>query len=339
MTLLKKKEFQETRISKFMKPKILVTRKIMDAAEERLKKSFEVFLNPRDIPIPNEELAGIASQYDGMICSSWDKLDKKFFDKLSDKLKIVAGIGIGYDNIDVDSAKERNIVVSNSPNKSNEAVAEIAIFLMIGAARKANEGIKIVKDGSWKDKKIDWTQFMLGQSFTNKTLGIIGMGRIGRVIAKRAKAFGLKINYCNRNKLSSELEDGANYYNSVNEMMPLCDFVSINCPSTPDTIKIMSAEAISLLPSHAVIINTSRGDTMDEEALLKALEERKIHGAGLDVFNNEPNIDKRFLTLDNCLTLPHIGSANFLTREAMSVQAVENIEANFGDKKYPSRVT
>jgi glyoxylate reductase len=120
--------------------------------------------------------------------------------------------------------------------------------------------------------------------------------------------------------------------------MPLCDFVSINCPSTPDTIKIMSAKAISLLPSHAVIINTSRGNTMDEQALLNALEEKKIHGAGLDVFDNEPNINKRFLTLDNCLTLPHVGSANFLTREAMSIQAVENIEAHFGSKTYPSRV-
>ena len=321
-----------------MKKKILVTRKIMDSAEERLKSNFDVLLNEKDVPIKNEDFAKIADQYDGMICSGWDKLDKNFFDKLSDKLKIVAGIGIGYDNIDVESAKEKKIVVSNSPNKSNEAVAEIAIFLMIGAARKANEGIKIVKDGSWKDKKIDWTNFMLGQSFTDKTLGIIGMGRIGRVIAKRAKAFGLKINYCNRKKLSSELEDGANYFNSVNEMMPLCDFVSINCPSTPDTIKIMSAKAISLLPSHAVIINTSRGDTMDEQALLNALEEKKIHGAGLDVFDNEPNIDKRFLTLDNCLTLPHVGSANFLTREAMSIQAVENIEAHFGSKTYPSRV-
>ena len=137
-----------------MKPKILVARKIMDAAEERLKKSFEVFLNPRDIPIPNEELAGIASQYDGMICSSWDKLDKKFFDKLSDKLKIVAGIGIGYDNIDVDSAKERNIVVSNSPNKSNEAVAEIAIFLMIGAARKPMKVLKLLKMGLGKTRRL-----------------------------------------------------------------------------------------------------------------------------------------------------------------------------------------
>ena len=179
---------------------------------------------------------------------------------------------------------------------------------------------------------------MLGQSLTNKTLGIIGMGRIGRVIAKRAKAFGMKINYYNRNRLSLELEDEAKYFNSVNEMMPYCDFVSVNCPSTPETIKILSKEAISLLPSHAVIVNTSRGNTVDEEALIEALQNKKIHGAGLDVFNNEPNIDNRFFELDNCFTLPHIGSANFVTREAMSIQAVENIEAHFLKKNYPSRV-
>ena len=321
-----------------MKPKILVTRKIMTAAEERLKKNFDVLLNEKDIPIKNEDLANVANQFDGMICSSWDKLDKSFFLKLSNKIQIIAGIGIGYDNIDVISAKQKNIVVTNSPNKSNDAVAEIAIFLLIGAARKAYEGVKIVKSGTWKNKKIDWHKFMLGQSLTNKTLGIIGMGRIGRVIAKRAKAFGMKINYYNRNRLSLELEDEAKYFNSVNEMMPYCDFVSVNCPSTPETIKILSKEAISLLPSHAVIVNTSRGNTVDEEALIEALQNKKIHGAGLDVFNNEPNIDNRFFELDNCFTLPHIGSANFVTREAMSIQAVENIEAHFLKKSYPSRV-
>jgi len=321
-----------------MKKKILVTRKIMGSAEERLKKNFDVHLNEKDIPIKDEEFAKIANQYDGMICSGWDKLDKKFFSQLDNKLQIVAGIGIGYDNIDVESAISKKIIVTNSPNKSNDAVAEVTIFLLIGAARKAYEGIKIVKSDKWKEKKIDWTNFMLGQSISNKTLGIIGMGRIGRVVAKRAKGFGMKIIYCNRNKLSLELENGAKYYSNVNEMMPHCDFVSINCPSSPETIKIMSSEAISLLPSHAVVVNTSRGNTVDEEALIQALEKNKIHAAGLDVFNNEPNIDKRFLDLDNCFTLPHIGSADFLTREAMSIQAVENIEAHFGDKKYPSRV-
>jgi glyoxylate reductase len=247
-----------------MKPKILVTRKIMNSAEVRLKKKFDVFLNEKDIPIKYEDLVKVANQYDGIICSGWDKLDKNFFNQLNNKLQIIAGIGIGYDNIDVESAKNKKIIVTNSPNKSNDAVAEITIFLLIGAARKAYEGVKIVKSDLWKEKKIDWTNFMLGHSLANKTLGIIGMGRIGRVVAKRAKAFGMKIIYFNRNKLSSELEGSAKYYGSVDEMMPHCDFVSINCPSSPETIKIMSAKAISLLPLHAVIVNTSRGNTIDE---------------------------------------------------------------------------
>ena len=203
-----------------MKKKILVTRKIMDSAEERLKKKFDVFLNEKDIPIKNEDFAKIANQYDAMICSGWDKLDKSFFNKLNDKLQIIAGIGIGYDNIDVESAKNKKIIITNSPNKSNDAVAEVTIFLLIGAARKAYEGIKIVKSDKWKEKKIDWTNFMLGQSISNKTLGIIGMGRIGRVVAQRAKAFGMKIYYCNRNKLSSELENGAKYFGRNHMLQP-----------------------------------------------------------------------------------------------------------------------
>ena len=179
-------------------------------------------------------------------------------------MKIIASIYIGYDNIDVESYKKKNIVVTNSPNKSNDAVAEITIFLLIGAARRAYEGVKMVKTNTWKDKKIDICELMLGQSLINKNLGIIGMGRIGRAIAKRAKAFGMKINYFNRNKLSSELEDGAKYFKSVNEMMPHCDFISVNCPSTPETIKILSRESISILPPHAVIVNTSRGITIAE---------------------------------------------------------------------------
>jgi glyoxylate reductase len=321
-----------------MKPKILVTRKLMSAAEERLKRNFDVLLNEKDIPIKYEDLANVANQFDGMICSGWDKLDKNFFQNLNNKIKIIAGIAIGYDNIDIESAKKKNIVVTNSPNKSNDAVAEITIFLLIGAARRAYEGVKMVKTNTWKDKKIDFCELMLGQSLTNKNLGIIGMGRIGRAIAKRAKAFGMKINYFNRNKLSPELEDGAKYFKSVNEMMSHCDFISVNCPSTPETIKILSREAISLLPPHAVIVNTSRGNTIDEEALIEALQNKKIHGAGLDVFYNEPKIDERFFELDNCFTLPHIGSANYVTREAMCVQAVENIEAHFFKKNYPSRV-
>tara|TARA_B100001057_G_C22383808_1_gene769477 strand:- start:122 stop:664 length:543 start_codon:yes stop_codon:yes gene_type:complete len=173
---------------------------------------------------------------------------------------------------------------------------------------------------------------MIGNSVTGKTLGIIGMGRIGRIAAKCAKAFGMKIIYYNRNRLSGELEDGAKYYSEINSMLPECDFVSIHTPATAETKHILNASTISLLPKHAVVINTSRGSTIDDEALIYALQNKKIYAAGLDVFNNEPELDERYLKLDNCFVLPHVGSATHETRLAMCMMAVDNI-CNFFDNK------
>tara|TARA_B110000967_G_scaffold187798_1_gene210037 strand:- start:120 stop:662 length:543 start_codon:yes stop_codon:yes gene_type:complete len=179
---------------------------------------------------------------------------------------------------------------------------------------------------------------MVGRPLTGKTLGIIGMGRIGKIVAERARGFGMKIIYYNRKKVSADIEAGARYYESVNTMMPHCDFVSVHCPATPETKNILNKEAIALLPKQAIVINTSRGMTMDDDSLIEALKNKKIYAAGLDVFNNEPNLDERYLNLNNCFTLPHIGSANNETRAAMSLMAVENLEAHFGKQKYPSRV-
>ena len=179
---------------------------------------------------------------------------------------------------------------------------------------------------------------MIGNSVTGKTLGIIGMGRIGRIVAQSAKAFGMKIIYYNRNKLSEDLEDGAKYYSDLNSMLPECDFVSIHTPATPDTKNILNVSTIGLLPKHAVVINTSRGSTIDDNALIDALENKKIYGAGLDVFNNEPNLDNRYTKLDNCFVLPHIGSATHETRLAMSMMAVDNIYCFFNNKPLISEV-
>jgi len=186
--------------------------------------------------------------------------------------------------------------------------------------------------------KTDLTKFMIGNSVTGKTLGIIGMGRIGRMAAKCAKAFGMKIIYYNRNKLSENLENGAKYYSDLNSMLPNCDFVSIHTPATSETKYILNKDTISLLPKHAVVINTSRGSTIDDDALIDALENKKIYAAGLDVFNNEPNLDKRYLNLDNCFVLPHVGSATQETRLAMSMMAVENIICFFSKKPLISEV-
>ena len=330
------KAFQEILIN--MKPKILVTRKISDAAEEKLKNYFEVTLNLKDEPISKNELIRMANDYDGFISTGFDKIGDEFFKDLNGKLKIIAQVGVGYDNISVKSAEHKKIKVTNTPNVLNEAVAETTILLILAASRRIGEAYNLVRSGDWKNQKPDLTKFMIGNSVTGKTLGIIGMGRIGRMAAKCAKVFGMKIIYYNRNKLSEDLEDGAKYYSDMNSMMPECDFVSIHTPATVETKHILNASTISLLPKHAVVINTSRGSTIDDDALIDALQNKKIFAAGLDVFNNEPNLDERYMKLDNCFVLPHVGSATHETRLAMSMMAVDNICNYFENKPLISEV-
>ena len=321
-----------------MKPKILVTRKISDGAEEKLKKEFDANLNLQDEPIPTDELVKMGNDYDGIITSGFDKVGEEFFSNLNGKLKIIAHVGVGYDNISIKAAEVKKIKVTNTPNVLNEAVAETTILLILAASRRVGEAYNLVRSDNWKNQKPDLTKFMIGNSVTGKTLGIIGMGRIGRIAAQSAKAFGMKIIYYNRNKLSEDLEDGAKYYSDLNSMLPECDFVSIHTPATPDTKNILNVSTIGLLPKHAVVINTSRGSTIDDDALIDALENKKIYGAGLDVFNNEPNLDNRYTKLDNCFVLPHIGSATHETRLAMSMMAVDNIYCFFNNKPLISEV-
>jgi glyoxylate reductase len=321
-----------------MKPKILVTRKISDGAEEKLKKEFDANLNLQDEPIPTDKLAKMGNDYDGIITSGFDKVGEEFFSNLNGKLKIIAHVGVGYDNISIKAAEVKKIKVTNTPNVLNEAVAETTILLILAASRRVGEAYNLVRSDNWKNQKPDLTKFMIGNSVTGKTLGIIGMGRIGRIVAQSAKAFGMKIIYYNRNKLSEDLEDGAKYYSDLNSMLPECDFVSIHTPATPDTKNILNVSTIGLLPKHAVVINTSRGSTIDDNALIDALENKKIYGAGLDVFNNEPNLDNRYTKLDNCFVLPHIGSATHETRLAMSMMAVDNIYCFFNNKPLISEV-
>ena len=334
--LQQKKGYQEILIN--MKPKILVTRKLSDGAEEKLKNFFEVTFNLNDEPIANDDLIKMANEYDGFISTGFDKIGEEFFKDLNGKLKIIAQVGVGYDNISVKSAKDKNIKVTNTPNVLNEAVAETTILLILAASRRIGEAYNLVRSGNWKNQKPDLTKFMIGNSVTGKTLGIIGMGRIGRMAAKCAKAFGMKIIYYNRNKLSEDLEDGAKYFSDINSMMPECDFVSIHTPATAETKHILNASTIKLLPKHAVVINTSRGSTIDDDALIEALQNNKIYAAGLDVFNNEPNLDERYMKLDNCFVLPHVGSATHETRLAMSMMAVDNICNYFENKPLISEV-
>ncbi len=321
-----------------MKPKILVSRKISDGAEEILKQEFDVTLNLNDKPYPYEELIKLVNNYDGLISTSFDKLDKNFFDSLTGRLKVIGHVGVGYDNINTQSAKEKNIKVSNTPNVLNDAVAEITILLILASSRRIGEAYNLVKTNTWKDHKPDITKLMVGNEITGKTLGIIGMGRIGQIVADRARAFNMKIIYFNRNKLSKDLEKDAAYYSDLKSMLPNCDYVSLHTPATPETKNIINSETLKLFPKHSVFINTSRGSTVDDDALIEALKNKKIYGAGLDVFNNEPNLDKRYLELDNCFVLPHVGSATHETRLAMSMLAVNNLKCFFSNKPLLSEV-
>ena len=321
-----------------MKPKILVSRKISDGAEEILKQEFDVTLNLKDKPYPYEELIKLVNNYDGLISTSFDKLDKNFFDSLTGRLKVIGHVGVGYDNINTQSAKEKNIKVSNTPNVLNDAVAEITILLILASSRRIGEAYNLVKTNTWKDHRPDITKLMVGNEVTGKTLGIIGMGRIGQIVADRARAFNMKIIYFNRNKLSKDLEKDAAYYSDLKSMLPNCDYVSLHTPATPETKNIINSETLKLFPKHSVFINTSRGSTVDDDALINALKNKKIYGAGLDVFNNEPNLDKRYLELDNCFVLPHVGSATHETRLAMSMLAVNNLKCFFSNKPLLSEV-
>ena len=321
-----------------MKPKILVSRKISDGAEEILKQEFDVNLNLNDKPYPYEELIKLVNNYDGLISTSFDKLDKNFFESLTGRLKVIGHVGVGYDNINTQSAKEKNIKVSNTPNVLNDAVAEITILLILASSRRIGEAYNLVKTNTWKDHRPDITKLMVGNEITGKTLGIIGMGRIGQIVADRARAFNMKIIYFNRNKLSKDLEKDAAYYSDLKSMLPNCDYVSLHTPATPETKNIINSETLKLFPKHSVFINTSRGSTVDDDALIEALKNKKIYGAGLDVFNNEPNLDKRYLELDNCFVLPHVGSATHETRLAMSMLAVNNLKCFFSNKPLLSEV-
>ena len=321
-----------------MKPKILVSRKISDGAEEILKQEFDVTLNLKDKPYSYEELIKLVNNYDGLISTSFDKLDKNFFESLTGRLKVIGHVGVGYDNINTQSAKEKNIKVSNTPNVLNDAVAEITILLILASSRRIGEAYNLVKTNTWKDHRPDITKLMVGNEITGKTLGIIGMGRIGQIVADRARAFNMKIIYFNRNKLSKDLEKDAAYYSDLKSMLPNCDYVSLHTPATPETKNIINSETLKLFPKHSVFINTSRGSTVDDDALIEALKNKKIYGAGLDVFNNEPNLDKRYLELDNCFVLPHVGSATHETRLAMSMLAVNNLKCFFSNKPLLSEV-
>ena len=311
------------------KPTVLVTRKLPEDVEERAAKLFEARLNPEDKLYSPDALAAAAQGFDGLLITPAEKMTAENLQKLPDSVRIIATFSVGYDHIDVPAAVARGLAVTNTPDVLTAATADIAMLLMLGAARGASWGERMVREDKWRN----WSPtYPLGHDVSGQRLGILGMGRIGQALAHRARAFDMTIHYHGRSRLAPELEQGAVYHASLDDLLPHCDFLSVHCASTAETRGIINAHAINLMPANAIVVNTSRGDVVDDEALITALQSGRLAAAGLDVFRNEPDIDPRYRTLDNAFLLPHLGSATRQTRSAMGHRAVDNLEAFFAGK-------
>ena len=314
--------------------KILITRKLMKSSEEYASRIFDVKLNKEDKLLTKDELISKSSDCNGILSSITDSLDANIISKLSDRVKIISNFAVGFKNIDIDAAKKRNIVVTNTPDVLTEATAEIAILVLLGAARRVKEGMEWSRKKNWK-----WSaDFLMGKQLTGSRLGILGMGRIGRAVAERAKSFGMKIHYHNRSKLDKNLEKGATYHESLESLLSVSDFFSINCPATKETKHIINSKTLKHFPDGAVISNSARGDMIDDDAMVESLKKGKIFSLGLDVYNGEPNIHPEYLTLPNVFVLPHLGSATVKTRTAMGNLAIRNIEEFFKTGKCKNRL-
>ena len=314
--------------------KIFVTRKLLKENEDKLKELFDVTLNTNDKIYKPEEIIEQSKGFDGILSSVTDPINADTISKLSDSIKIIANGAVGFGNIDIKAAREKNITVTNTPDVLTDATADIQILLLLGASRKAYEGRLAAEKQDWK-----WSwDFLLGKQMSNKRLGILGMGRIGRAVAKRAKAFGMEIHYHNRSKLSSELEDGAIYHDTLKGLFEQSEFLSVNCPATPETTKIINKETLGYLKKNTVIGNAARGDVVDDNAMVEAIKNGTVFAYGLDVYNGEPKIHPEYLKLKNIFLLPHLGSATKRTRWDMAYRATRNLEQFFSGNKPQDQV-
>ena len=314
--------------------KILITRKLIKSSEEYAQKVFNTKLNEKDKLLTKDEIIQKSSDCDGILSSITDKFDENLILKLPDKIKIISNFAVGYGNIDILAASKKNIVVTNTPDVLTDATAEIAILVLLGAARRAKEGMEWAKKKNWK-----WSsEFLIGKQLTGSRLGILGMGRIGRAVADRARSFGMKIHYHNRSRLNKDLEKDSIYHKSLESLLSVSDFFSINCPATKETKNIINNKTIKYFPDGAVVSNSARGDMIDDDAMVSALKSGKIFSLGIDVYNGEPNIHSEYLNLPNVFVLPHLGSSTMKTRTAMGNLAIQNMEEFFKTGKSKNKV-
>ena len=305
--------------------KILITRKLIRDCEDRASKLFDAKLNTNDELYSQKKLIEQSDGCDGILTSLTDKMDAETINSLPESVKIISNFAVGFGNIDLEAAKKRNIAVTNTPDVLTDATAEIGMLLILGACRRASEGIQQARESGWK-----WTaDYLIGKQLTGSRLGILGMGRIGQKIASIAKSFGMIIHYHNRSKLTAEKEQGAVYHDTLKSLFSVSDVLSICCPATKETQNLINKETLEYFPQGAVITNVARGDIVDDEALIDALNRRKIYAAGLDVYKNEPNLNPGYLKIKDVFILPHLGSATKETRTAMGNLAIDNIDEYF----------
>ncbi len=312
------------------KPVVLVTRQLPKAVEQRLSQDYDARLNATDKIYTTDELITLAEGADAIIPCHTEDLRGDVITRLPASVRAICCFSVGYDHVNLDAAKARQITVTNTPEVLSEATAEIAMLLMLGAARRGFEAQQQIRTNTWAD----WTAAHdLGLQVSNKRLGILGMGRVGQFMAQFARGFGMQIHYHSRNQLDSAIEQGAIYHESAEALFSHSDILSIHCPANAETHHLLNAERIQLLPDNAIVVNTSRGAVVDDDALIEALQSGKLFAAGLDVFNNEPNIDPRYKTLINTFLLPHVGSATIETRDAMGFRALDNLDAIIANQK------
>ena len=314
--------------------KVLVTTKLLKLNEDRMSKLWNVKLNLNDEVYSQNKLIELSKDCDGILSSIVDKIDESTINKLSNSVKIISNFAVGFGNIDIEAASKRNIIVTNTPDVLTDATAEIAMLLILGTCRRAVEGIKWARNKNWK-----WSaDFLIGKQLEGSRLGILGMGRIGRAVALRAKAFGMQIHYHNRSRLKTDLEAGANYHDNIQSLFSVSDILSINCPATEETKNIINEKTLKFFPKEAVITNSARGDMIDDEAMVQALKNKKICALGLDVYKGEPDIHPGYLKQPNVFVLPHLGSATKNTRTDMADLAIDNIEEFFRTGKCKNKV-
>ncbi len=314
---------------------LLVTRQFPGDVLDRCERDYSCTFNPDDADWNGEGLLSRADGHDAILLSSNSKFTAQVIAELPDSIKILATFSVGYEHIDVGAANNKGLVVTNTPGVLSEATADIAFMLLLCASRRAFEADRMVRTGQWTG----WTPTQLcGPGMQGKRLAILGMGGIGRQVAQRGRAFGMTIHYHNRSRLPADLEQGAVYHETADELMKVADFLSINCPMSDEMVHFLNEDRITLMPDGAIVVNSARGGLVEDAALIAALKSGKLFAAGLDVFEGEPKVNPAYWELDNVFMAPHIGSATVETRNAMGFTALDNLDAFFAGEDPPNRL-